>query len=77
MLVDVISALIYLCILVACVYLVIWVLGQIGVALSEQVMRIIWIIVALCVLLYIVTHFLPRLGLRAEVSTKIMLARGG
>jgi hypothetical protein len=47
----VIYALISICVIVLVVYLVIWVLGQIGVPLPANVMRVIWVIVALlCVL---------------------------
>lgn len=49
-----ITMLIYICILALVVYLVIWVLGQIGVALPPQVIKILWIIVALVVLLMLV-----------------------
>lgn len=54
MLESVITTLIAIAILVAVVYLVIWFLGQMGIALPEQVMRILWVIVALVALLYIV-----------------------
>ena len=47
----VIYALITICVIVLVVYLVIWVLGQIGVPLPANVMRVIWVIVALlCIL---------------------------
>jgi hypothetical protein len=54
MLEAVIGLLIYVCILVLVIYLVIWVLEQIGVALPPQVVKILWIIVALIVLLLLV-----------------------
>ena len=54
MLEALITMLIYVCILALVVYLVIWVLGQIGVSLPPQVIKILWIIVALIVLLYLV-----------------------
>jgi len=49
-----ITMLIYICILALVVYLVIWVLGQIGIALPPQVVKILWVIVALVVLLMLV-----------------------
>lgn len=48
---SVIMLLIYVCILALVVYLVIWVLGQIGVSLPPQVIKILWVIVALIVIL--------------------------
>lgn len=51
---SVITLLIYVCILALVVWLVIWVLGQIGVPLPAQVIRILWVIFALIVLLMIV-----------------------
>lgn len=58
MLESVISILIYVCILALVVWLVIWVLGQIGVPLPAQVIRILWVIFALIVLLWFVRMFL-------------------
>ncbi len=45
--------LIYICLVVAACWLVIWVLGQIGVPLPGQVIKILWVIVGLiCLLLF-------------------------
>ena len=63
MLEAVIYALIYLALLVLVIYVILWVLGQIGVNLPPQVIRIIWVIVALVALLIIVQTVLPG-GLR-------------
>lgn len=46
-----VSFLITICIIAAIFYLVIWVLGQIGVPLPVQVIKILWVIFALIVLL--------------------------
>jgi hypothetical protein len=47
----VIYALISICVIVLVVWLIIWVLGQIGVPLPANVMRVVWVIVALfCIL---------------------------
>jgi hypothetical protein len=47
----VIYALITICVLVLVVYLIVWVLGQIGVPIPANVMKVIWVIVALlCIL---------------------------
>jgi hypothetical protein len=55
---SVITLLIYVCVLALVVYLVIWVLEQVGIALPAQVIKIVWIIVALVVLLLIVRMLL-------------------
>ena len=55
MLVSIITLLIYVCILALVIYVVIWVLGEIGVVLPPQVIKILWIIVALLVLLWLVS----------------------
>jgi hypothetical protein len=56
-----ITLLIYLCVLALVVYLVLWVLGEIGIPLPAQVVKIIWVIVALVAILMIV-NALPGLG---------------
>jgi hypothetical protein len=63
MLEAVVTLLIYLCLLVLVVYIVTWVLGELGIPIPPQVMKIIWIIVALVVILLLVRH-LPGLGIR-------------
>ncbi|MER9196414.1 hypothetical protein NKI13_24535 [Mesorhizobium australicum] len=50
----IISLLIYVCVLALVIYVVIWILGQIGIALPPQVIKILWIIVTLIVLLMLV-----------------------
>ena len=47
----IVGFLITVCIIAAVFYLVIWVLGQIGVPLPGQVIKILWVIFALIVLL--------------------------
>jgi hypothetical protein len=59
MLETIITLLIYLCILALCVYLIIWVLGVIGLNLPDQVIKILWVIVALVAVLFIVRALLP------------------
>jgi hypothetical protein len=58
---SVITLLIYVCLLVLCAYLVIYVLGALGVALPPKVVQIIWIIVMLIVVLMIVRMLLSGL----------------
>lgn len=48
---SVLLLLIQICIVVGVCWLVIWVLGQLGVALPDQVIKIFWVIVILIVLL--------------------------
>lgn len=50
----IITLLIYVCVLALVVYLVLWVLGQVGIAIPVQVVKIVWVIVALVALLLIV-----------------------
>lgn len=59
---SVIMMLIYICILALVIYLVIWVLGSIGVPIPDMVMKIIWIIFALICLLMVLRIVLPGLG---------------
>src|SRR5437588_797087 len=58
---SVIVLLIYICIFALVVYLVLWVLQQLGIALPPMVIKIFWIIVALVVLLMLVRMVLPSL----------------
>lgn len=60
---SIITLLIYACLLALVVYLVIWILGVIGVGLPEKVLQIIWIIVALLILLAMARVLLPGLKL--------------
>lgn len=48
---SIIMLLIYICLVVGVAFLVIWVLGQIGVPLPAQVIKIFWVIVALIIVL--------------------------
>jgi hypothetical protein len=60
---SVIIALIYLCIFVAIVWLVLWVLGQLGVPIPARVLQIVWVIVALLIFLYLWRAFGGQLAL--------------
>jgi bacteriorhodopsin len=55
----VIYALIYLALVVLAIYVVLWIIGELGITLPAQVIKIIWIIVALIALLIIVQTLLP------------------
>lgn len=65
---SVIMALIYLCLLAICVYLVIWVLEQLGLAIPPQVMKILWVLVILVALLVIIRTVLPSMGIRIGLN---------
>ena len=54
MLASVITFLIYLCIFAIVIYLVIYVLGVIGVPIPPKVLQLIWVIVALIAVLWLV-----------------------
>lgn len=66
---SVIMMLIYLCLLAVAVYLVIWVLGEIGIAIPAQVMKILWVIVVLVALLMVIRTVLPAMGVRIGMLT--------
>lgn len=66
MLETVITLLIYICILALVVYLVLWVLESIGIALPPMVVKIIWIIVVLFIIL-LLFKALPGMGLNLRL----------
>jgi len=63
MLEAVVMGLIYIAIVVLVVYVALWVLEQLGLPLPAQVIKIIWVIVALVALLVILRLVLPGIGL--------------
>ncbi len=58
----VIRALIGLCLLVGAVYLILWVVAALGIALPAMVVKIVWIIVALIAILMLVRLLRPHAG---------------
>jgi len=58
-----IMALIYLALAVLVVYVVLWVVEQLGISLPPQVVKIIWVVVALIALLVILRTLLPAAGI--------------
>lgn len=58
----VIRALIYVLCLVACVFLVVWVLAEIGLGIPPMVVKILWIIVALVAILILFRLLRPHAG---------------
>lgn len=59
---TVITLLIYIALICLAVYLVLWVLAEVGIALPPQVVKILWVIVVLVVILLLVRAFLPLAG---------------
>ena len=61
---SIIWLLIYICLVVGVAWLVLWVLGQIGVALPAQVVKVFWVICVLFILLLLWHTVGPLLRLR-------------
>jgi hypothetical protein len=59
---SIVMLLIYICLVVGACWLVIWVLGQLGVVLPDQVIKIFWVIVVLIVILLLYRMLAPMLG---------------
>jgi hypothetical protein len=49
---NVIFLLIYICLIVGLVYLVVWVLGKLGIEIPPMVMNIVWLIIVLVIILF-------------------------
>ena len=73
MLEAVVYALIYLALVVLCVYIILWVIGELGIALPAQVVKIIWLIVALIAILFVVQTILPGLPkMRGDIPASVL-----
>lgn len=59
---SVISLLIYICVLALVVYLILYVLEVVGIALPPKVVQIIWVIVVLIVVGLLIRELAPTLG---------------
>lgn len=59
---TIITLLIYIAVVVGVCYLVIWVLGMLGIALPERVIQVFWVIVVLIVILLLWRALAPALG---------------
>lgn len=59
---SVISLLITLCVLAIAVYLVIWVLGAIGIVIPQKIVQLLWVIVILVAILFLFKMLAPHLG---------------
>lgn len=63
MLESIIMFLIYVCVLAIVIYLVVWVLRDVvGLPLPDRVIKILWVIFALVVILFLVRLLLPGLS---------------
>jgi hypothetical protein len=62
---SVILSLIYILVIAAVIYIILWILSTVaGVQLPEKVIQIIWIVFALVCLLILVRLLLPGLGVK-------------
>jgi len=61
---SIVMAMISLCLLVLAIYIVLWVLSQLGIVIPENVMKIVWVIVVLVAILILVRTVLPGMGVR-------------
>jgi hypothetical protein len=55
--VSILWALVSLCITVAIIYLIIWVLRKFGIMIPATILRIIWVIIVLLAIIWIIEHF--------------------
>lgn len=55
----IVRALIYICLVVLAMFLVLWVLAEIGLALPAMVIKILWVIVVLLCILVLFRLFWP------------------
>lgn len=58
----VIRALLYLCVIALCFFLILWVLGQLGIALPVMVITILKVMFVLIAILILVRLFWPLVG---------------
>lgn len=72
---GIIMALIYLCLLAAAIYLIIWVITSVaGIALPAKVIQIIWIVFVLVCVLFLVRLLLPGMGIKLGLAAMTGLA---
>jgi hypothetical protein len=57
MLITFLSALLYLAIICVVIYVVIWVLGMLGVVIPANILKAIWAIVVILALIWLISHF--------------------
>jgi hypothetical protein len=64
----IVRALIMVCCVVLAVWLVIWVLGELGLALPAMVVKILWLIAVLLIILFLVRTLWPAVSSRWPFS---------
>ena len=57
MLITILYALLYLAIVVGIIYLVLWVLAKLGIAIPANIVNVIWVILLLLAVIWILEHF--------------------
>ena len=60
---SILIALIYIALIALAVYIALWVLGEIGIQLPPQVVKIIWVVAVLVILLVLYQQIAPALKL--------------
>lgn len=57
MLLSILWALISLAIGVGVIYLILWVLGSLGINVPANIMKVVWVILVLLIIIWILQHF--------------------
>lgn len=73
MLEAVIQLLIWLIVLAIVVYVIQWVLSVIGISIPDQIMKLVWLALALVALLMILKTILPAAGVRLGMMASTLL----
>jgi bacteriorhodopsin len=55
--VNILYALISLAVVVLIIYIILWALAQLGLAIPENIKKVIWVILVLLALVFIIQHF--------------------
>jgi hypothetical protein len=56
-LINILWALVSLCIVVGVIYLILWVFGSLGLVIPANIVKVIWVILVLLALIFIIQHF--------------------
>jgi len=59
MLTAILFGLLYLAVAVLVIYVVLWLLGKLGIVIPANIVSVIWVILIILVLIWIVQHFAP------------------
>lgn len=55
--VSILWALVSLCVIVAVIYIVFWVLNKLGLVIPEKIITIMWVILVLLAIIFVIQHF--------------------